>query len=132
MQPLPRFRSCRRFFSSAILLFVVIGPALFLESTAAADQVEMQNGDRYTGRVLSYTNNIIVLTNESIGTVSIPRTNVARVMIGPAAPNGSPAPAQTATPSLLPGLPSKSLAGAITNLDKSSTADQADKVKQQL
>jgi hypothetical protein len=89
----------------------------------------MQNGDRYSGKVLSYTNNVILLTNDFAGTITLPRTNVARVLIG-TVPSGPAAAPKTDSAIVLPKLPTNSLAGV--NLDKLGTADQAAKVKQDL
>ena len=50
-----------------------------------ADQVEMQNGDRYVGAVLSLNTNVLVLQNDVLGTVKLPRGKVARITLGPVA-----------------------------------------------
>lgn len=47
-----------------------------------ADQVEMQNGDRYTGKVLALNTNAVVLQSEVLGTVKLPRDKVAFVDFG--------------------------------------------------
>ena len=131
MKPFP-CRSCRRqLFVRLALLDLAYGLLVALPCAARADQVEMQNGDRYSGKVLSYTNNVVLLTNDFAGTIALPRTNVARVLIG-TAPSGSAAATKAETASLLPGLPTNFLASAMTNLQKSSTAEQAAKVKEQL
>jgi len=81
---------------------------LFASAQLHADQVEMQNGDRYFGKVLSLTNDTLLLRSEVLGTVRLPREKVARVGLG-AAPltnlttlpiltdrePGAPAPAAT-------------------------------------
>lgn len=46
---------------------------------AAADQVEMNNGDRYIGKVLSLDSTTLVLQSEHLGKLNLPRTNVAVV-----------------------------------------------------
>jgi len=53
-----------------------------------ADQVEMQNGDRYVGTVLSLSADTLVLRNDVLGTVRLPRDKVGRVTLG----DGSPSP----------------------------------------
>jgi hypothetical protein len=50
-----------------------------------ADQVEMQNGDRYAGTVLSLDANSVVLRSEVLGKVSLPRSQVALITLGPVA-----------------------------------------------
>ena len=47
-----------------------------------ADQVEMQNGDRYVGKVLSLDTNTLVLRSDVLGTVRLPRGKVALVTFG--------------------------------------------------
>ncbi len=47
-----------------------------------ADQVELTNGDRYSGKILSLDTNSIVLQNEVVGTVTVPRSKVSAVHIG--------------------------------------------------
>src|SRR5882672_5238614 len=56
---------------------------LLLTSLAvAADQIEMQNGDRYFGRLLMFTNDTLVLQSDLLGTVRVPRAKVASVILG--------------------------------------------------
>jgi hypothetical protein len=50
-----------------------------------ADQVEMQNGDRYAGTVLALDSNSVVLRSEVLGKVSLPRSQVALITLGPVA-----------------------------------------------
>jgi len=47
-----------------------------------ADQVEMQNGDRYLGKVLSLDTNTLVLRSDVLGTVHLPRGKVALITLG--------------------------------------------------
>ncbi len=80
---------------------------------AWADQVEMQNGDRYVGQVLSLNTNTLVLENEVLGTVRLPREKVALITLGSrpsvrAAPLPSPVPSQV-------GATSAARAGIATN-----------------
>ena len=49
-----------------------------------ADQVEMQNGDRYLGTVLSLDTNTLVLRSPVLGTVNLPRGQVALITLGSA------------------------------------------------
>jgi hypothetical protein len=56
---------------------------LFMAGTLLrADQVEMQNGDRYNGKVLSVTADTVVLESEVLGKVTVPRQNVASLAFG--------------------------------------------------
>ena len=54
-------------------------------SGVCADQVEMQNGDRYAGTVLSLSSNSVVLRSDVLGKVSLPRDQVAHILFGAAA-----------------------------------------------
>jgi hypothetical protein len=105
---------------AAVVLFVA-APQL------RADQVEMQNGDRYAGQVVSLNTNTVVLQSDVLGTLRLPRAKVAAITLGAAAATTSPrlpsptnaqvrppAAARTnAAPKLSPAL---SQLGASTNL----------------
>lgn len=93
-----------------------------------ADQVEMQNGDRYAGHVLSLNTNTVVLQSDVLGTVRLPRAKVAVIMLG-SMPASSPALLSrtnapvlgpSTAPTNKPPKPSPALAqlGASTNLIK--------------
>jgi hypothetical protein len=47
-----------------------------------ADQVTMQNGDLLNGKVLSMTTTALVLQNDNLGTITLPRAKVATVTLG--------------------------------------------------
>jgi hypothetical protein len=64
---------------------------------ARADQVEMQNGDRYVGTVLSLNTNTLVLQNEVLGTLRLPRGKVALIRLGSALPSAAPPVASPTT-----------------------------------
>jgi len=57
---------------------------------SAADQVDMQNGDRYLGKVVSLNSDFLIFHNEVLGNVRLPRTNIASIVFG-----ATPAPART-------------------------------------
>jgi len=54
--------------------------------TAWGDQVEMKNGDRFTGRVVSLSAQSVVLQNDNLGKLTLPRANVTLLSIGVPAP----------------------------------------------
>jgi hypothetical protein len=57
--------------------------ALLLKSISLhADQVEMQNGDRYLGKVLSLDSKTLLLKNDNLGTIRLTRAKVANVTFG--------------------------------------------------
>jgi hypothetical protein len=47
-----------------------------------ADQVEMQNGDRYAGKVVSMTADTVVLQSDVLGRITLPRGKVANINLG--------------------------------------------------
>ncbi len=50
-----------------------------------ADQVEMRNGDRYVGEVMSLDSNTLTLKNPNLGTVRLGREQISGIHFGPAA-----------------------------------------------
>lgn len=66
-----------------------------------ADEVEMQNGDRYFGKVLSVSADSVTLDSEVLGKINVPRKNVASLAFGTNAParklKSSVAPVSTPT-----------------------------------
>ena len=68
----------------------------FAPRVARADQVLMQNGDRYNGKVVSVSPTNVVFQSDVLGTVSLSRGKVANLIMGAAATNSvvtAPAPA---------------------------------------
>ena len=57
--------------------------------------LEMQNGDRYSGKVLSMSANVIVLNSEVLGKINVPRSKVATLTF--ATNSASTATSATAT-----------------------------------
>src|SRR2546427_12879018 len=48
-----------------------------------ADQVEMQNGDRYVGTVMSLNTNTLVLHSDVLGDLTLPRAKVGSITLRP-------------------------------------------------
>ena len=48
-----------------------------------ADQVEMSNGDRYAGRVLSMSADTLVLQSEVLGNLRLPRAKISTISLEP-------------------------------------------------
>jgi hypothetical protein len=89
-------------------------------SRLLADQVEMQNGDRYLGRVLSVSADTVVFESEVLGKINVPRKKVASLAFGT---NSAPQAAASLTRVSAPtNLPSAAPLGALanTNADLSS------------
>jgi hypothetical protein len=64
------------FIRSAIILTLIVAPGL------RADVLEMQNGDRYSGKVISVSPDTVVLTNDVLGKITVPRSKVANLSFG--------------------------------------------------
>jgi hypothetical protein len=78
---------------------IAVWAASLLTLTAAtlrADQLQMQNGDRYAGKIISVTSNTIVLESDVLGRVTLPRDKVLNLRFGPITPtNTSPTASAT-------------------------------------
>jgi uncharacterized protein len=68
---------------AALILFAAAG-------RLPADQVELQNGDHYVGHVLSLNSNTVVLQSEMLGTLRLPRSRVAVIVLGTGRATNSP------------------------------------------
>ena len=86
-----------------------------------ADLVEMQNGDRYFGKVLSVSADTVVLKSDVLGKIIVPRKNVMGLAFGTnaVAPPAATNPAQVSTTTNLPAAASAT-ALANTNVDLST------------
>jgi hypothetical protein len=89
-------RFSRRPAASLLLLGAAVG--LWCVFLLRADRIEMQNGDRYTGKVLSVDSESVSLQNESLGKVRIPRARISAVIIGTPGANAQPSPASPSVP----------------------------------
>jgi hypothetical protein len=49
---------------------------------ANADQVNMQNGERYIGKVVTLSNETVVVQSEVLGTLKVPKSKIASVTFG--------------------------------------------------
>lgn len=65
-------------------LLVTAGLLQFAPTTSClrADEVLMQNGDRYLGKVLSVSADTVVLSSEMLGKINVPRQKVASLTFG--------------------------------------------------
>ena len=62
---------------SLVILFLFIAAGRL-----PADEVDMQNGDRYFGKVLSVSADTVVLQSQMLGKINVPRKNVATLTFG--------------------------------------------------
>ncbi|MGN6552501.1 MAG: hypothetical protein ACTHLW_02050, partial [Verrucomicrobiota bacterium] len=74
------------------LLLAGAGMFLLLKPTTPlhADQLEMQNGDRYVGKVLSLSDDSVTFQSGVLGKIKVPRTKVASLAFGEAVPDKKP------------------------------------------
>lgn len=77
-----------------------------------ADQLQMQNGDRYVGKVLSVTPDSVVLQSDVLGKVTLPRNKVSLLTFD----NGTNTNAAAAAPAVA-AAPDNSPSAATTNAD---------------
>ena len=82
-----------------VLLLLFVATAV----STRADEITMQNGDRYTGKLGAIDDNIVVLNSEMLGTLKIRRDKVASISLG-AKPTTNAAPA-TASTNEIPKVP---------------------------
>ncbi len=82
-----------------------------------ADQVVMRNGDSLNGKVLSMTANALVLQDENLGTITLPRAKVKALVFGNGATTAS-LPATSPTNLIVIGQPSASPANPNSDLAK--------------
>lgn len=106
---------------SIIFAALKVGLVLLLSPVSLfADQLQMQNGDRYTGKVVSVTEDSLVLQSDVLGKVTLPRNKIASLTFGDAkATNAAPsAPVVAATPTVSPNTATTGadLAAAFRNL----------------
>jgi len=72
-------------FTMKIKLIPFLSVILFLFVAAGrlrADEVDMQNGDRYFGKVLSVSGDTVVMNSEMLGKINVPRKMVAGLVFG--------------------------------------------------
>jgi hypothetical protein len=74
-------------------------------STAQADQIETQTGDRYTGKVVSINGETVLLQSDVLGTVRLPRSKISHITFGTNSPAAPTSPA-IATNRLAPAVSS--------------------------
>ena len=110
----PAMRTKLMSVSSGIIILSAAG--LWLR----ADEVEMQNGDRYFGKVLSVSADSVTLDSEVLGKINLPRKNVAGLAFGTNA--SAPKAASVATVSAPTNLPTAASPSAVagTNADLSA------------
>src|SRR5258707_11565791 len=74
------YRLAMGFKIPAVLFCVWV--VFLITSTLCADVVDMQNGDRYYGTVMSISSDTVILKSDVLGKIALPRKNVASLMFG--------------------------------------------------
>lgn len=106
-----RVYSCKHLFALGVPIILALSGC-----SLRADQLQMQNGDRYEGKIVSVTSNAVVLQSDVLGRVTLPRAKVSALTFGSArATNAAPMAAPTA-----PTLSANSSSAAATNTDLST------------
>lgn len=75
-----------------LLLLVVSLVGNFATLALSADEVDLQNGDRYFGTVMTVTADTVVLDGEVLGKITVPRQKVAKLTFATNAPAAAAAP----------------------------------------
>ena len=78
--------------------FCAVTFLLLLSFAALGDVVQMQNGDRYVGKIVAMTNDVVFVQSEVLGLVKVPREKVAAITLGTATPQPPATPAATTPP----------------------------------
>ena len=108
-----------RFICSGMILLSMAAPAL------RADVLEMQNGDRYSGKVVSVSPDTVILNSEVLGKITVPRKLVVSLSfstnaVAPKAVETLTQPVSTNLPTLTapstPGNPNTDLSAALRQL----------------
>ena len=106
------------FTRSGMILTLLAAPGL------RADVLEMQNGDRYSGKVMSVSPDTVVWNSDMLGKISVPRSKVAGLSFGTNV--ATPKAANITAPPVSTNLPvaAAPVTLASTNLDLSAAFRQ--------
>jgi hypothetical protein len=97
--------------------------------SVVADQVEMHNGDRYVGQVLSMSTNTLSMQNDVLGTVTLPREKIARVTLGEVASGTTKPAAATNTTARITPQPSKISSNLVQQIHQQYLAEATPEAK---
>jgi len=76
---------------TAVLLAGSCALGISMTLSVRADQVNMQNGECYIGRVVTLSNETVVVQSDVLGALKVPRSKIASITFGT---NAVPAPVQ--------------------------------------
>ena len=74
------------FVKTSFLIAFLAAFAFLGAAVSSADQITLHNGDILNGKVLSMTANTLVLQDDSLGTLTLPRARVSIIQFGTVAP----------------------------------------------
>jgi len=121
-------RTTRNLFATWLLFF-----ALLITFSLHADQLQMNNGDHYAGKILSLNSNSVVFESDVLGKVTLPREKVASMSFGtsvtPSASTNRSAASRTVTTTNRLAHASTDIATALRNGTNSATIEQ---IRQQM
>jgi hypothetical protein len=100
--------------------------AVTVVSSAKADSLELANGDRYQGKVVSVTQSNVEFQSEVLGRITLPRDKVAHINLGE-----TPVPKPVTNSATPPVGPSLILQGR-QNLSPATAPSQTDAALQQM
>ena len=63
-------------------MFRWLSLAACLPFAGRADEIEMKNGDRYVAKIVTLSNDIVVVQSDVLGTVRLPRSKVSAIRMG--------------------------------------------------
>jgi hypothetical protein len=95
-----------------------------------ADQVVLQNGDTLSGKVLSVTTNALVLQNDNLGRLTLPRTKVTGIILGTGTAAGSLPAASPANIPIRPPVASQTNSVSDLSISLRGIRDQTNLVQQ--
>ena len=75
---------------TTLLTLALAAVALLTAELVRADELEMVNGDRYVGKILTLNTNTVVWKSEVLGTVNLPREKVSKISLGSATASALP------------------------------------------
>src|SRR5688572_26387021 len=107
-------------------------PVCFFVALAQADQVNMKNGDRFAGKVVSVATNTVILQSQSLGLINLAREQVASIsFIDSSAPAATPVQASKAQPANAAGTTTNSQQKTSLGADINSHPEVIQQVQEQ-
>lgn len=106
---------------------VVFSLLLGAATCAQADLIETKTGDHYNGTLISMNAHNLIMTNEILGRITLPRNKIARITL---APDLALSTSAVATNPIVPVTPTNAAARARSLLQQPATATGASNIMQ--